>query len=164
MILFRAGKRHGAGSTPGSYSEIDEAVLGDATGELGVRRGIVAIDAAAEDGDGPPARFERATVCLAVDTTRHAAHDDESGSGELAGERSRHAAPVGRARPGTDDGDRRLGEHRRVRRAPQEELRRRVVDRREQRRERRIAAPNPSDLAHAAGRSPGMRYESDSAT
>ena len=126
--------------------------------------GIVSIDAAAEDGDGSATRLERTPVRLAVDTTRHAAHDDESGSGELAAERSRHAAPVGRARPGTHDGDRRLGEDRRVRRTPQEELRRRVVDRGEQRRERRIAAPNPSDTAHAAGRSPGMRYESDSAT
>ena len=54
MIRLRAGKRHGAGSTPGSYSETTRPALADPTRELGVRRRVVAVDSAPEDGDGRP--------------------------------------------------------------------------------------------------------------
>ena len=39
MIRFRAGKRHGAGSTPGAYSETTSPVARDPARELGVRAG-----------------------------------------------------------------------------------------------------------------------------
>ena len=40
--------------------------------------GVVPVDSAAENGDGRPAGFERATVRLRVHASRHPAHDDEA--------------------------------------------------------------------------------------
>ena len=80
-----------------------------------MRRRVVAVDPAAEHGDGDAAGVERAAVRLAVDPAREAADDDEPGRRELAAERSRHRSPVRRARAGADDRDRR----------PPEQLRRR---------------------------------------
>ena len=97
MIRFRAGKRHGAGSTPGSYSETTRPSLADPPRELGVRGRVVAVDPAAEDGDGSSAGLERAAMRLAVDPARHPAHDDETGGRELARERARDGAPVRRS-------------------------------------------------------------------
>ena len=81
MIRFRAGKRHGAGSTPGSYSETTSPRLADPSRELRMRGRVVAVDAAAEHGDRRAAGFERSAVSLAVDPARHAAHDDETRCG-----------------------------------------------------------------------------------
>ena len=97
----------------------------------------------------PPA-VERAAMRLAVDPAGHPAHDDETGGGELAGERARHRATVRRARSRTDDGHGRPVEERRLRRAAEEELRRRIVDRSEQRRERGVASPDAADRGHVA--------------
>src|SRR6185436_20629992 len=49
-------------------------------------------------------------------------------------------------------------------RTSHEELAWRIVNRREQRRERRVSSGDATDLSHAAGNSPGIRYESASAT
>ena len=50
----------------------EQAVRSDATSELGVSCGIVAVDAAPEHGDGRAVGFERASVRFGVDTARHA--------------------------------------------------------------------------------------------
>ncbi len=164
MIRFLAGKRHGAGSIPGSYSETTSPSLTDPPRELGVRGRVVAVDPASEDGNGASSALERAAVRLAVDPTRHPADDDQAGGRELAGQRARDRPPVRGARSRTHDGNGRLSEQRDVRGTSRVEPRRRIVDRREETRELRIATPNAADLGHAAGRSPGMRYESASAT
>ena len=81
----------------------DQAALRDPGGELGVRGGVVAVDAAAEDGDGQPSGVERAPVRVAVDAAREAADDDEPGGGELAAEHPRDVGAVGGAAAGADD-------------------------------------------------------------
>ena len=43
-ILFRAGKRHGAGSTPGGYSETIQTAARDLGCERRVRARVVAVD------------------------------------------------------------------------------------------------------------------------
>ena len=58
----------------------DQAALADPAGELAVGRGIVAVDAAAEDRYRRAARLERAPVRLGVDAARQAAHDDDAGA------------------------------------------------------------------------------------
>ena len=135
MIRFLAGKRHGAGSTPGPYSDDDQAGLGDVAGEPPVRRRVVAVDAAAEHGDGRPARVERASVRLTVDPPRQSADDHEPGRRELACQRAGDVRAVRGARAGADDADRGLREQVGAGRAAQEEAVGRVVDRREQRRQ-----------------------------
>ena len=100
-----------------------------------VRGRIVAVDAAAEHGDRRAARLERAAVRLAVDTAREAADDDEPGRRELAPEHPRHLCAVGRAGARADDRDRRPREQLGSRAAAEEEARRRVVDRAQERRE-----------------------------
>ena len=57
----------GRGLDAGRVLRDDEARVGDAARELGVRGRIVAVDAAAEDGDGRPARLERPAMRLGVD-------------------------------------------------------------------------------------------------
>ena len=106
-IRLRAGKRHGAGSTPGGYSETTRPARADPAGELRMRRRIVAVDAAAENGDRGAAGFERAAMRLAVDAARHPADDDEPRGGQLAAERARDVRAVRRAGSGADDRDRR---------------------------------------------------------
>ena len=140
MIRFRAGNRHGAGSTPGSYSETTSTGLADASRELGVRCRIVAVDTAPEHGDGLPAALERSAMRLAVDTACHPAHDDETGGSKIPRERTSDRPPVRRARARSDDRNRRPVEQSRLRRSAQEELRRGIVDRREQGRKGRSRA------------------------
>ena len=113
MMRLRAGKRHGAGSTPGSYSETTSPSLADPPRELGVRGRIVAVDPAAEHGDGRASGLERAAVRLAVDPAREAADDDEAGGRELAAEAARDLRAVRRARARADDRDGRPREQRR---------------------------------------------------
>ena len=120
MILLRAGKRHGAGSTPGSYSETSEAAgRDDRPRELGVRRRVVAVDAAAEHRDRPSVDGQRPAMRLAVDPAREAADDDRIGLRDAARERARDGASVARAGSRADDGDGGGGEQRRIRLAPQ---------------------------------------------
>ena len=109
-MRFLAGKRHGAGSTPGGYSETIEAALGDAARQLRVGSRIVAVDAAPEDGDGEPARCERAPMGLAVDAAREAADHDDSERGEVTRQLARDLGAVRRAAAGADHGDRRESE------------------------------------------------------
>ena len=102
-IRFRAGKRHGAGSTPGAYSETTRPLAADLSSELAVGRRVVAVDAAAEHGDGDPACLERAAMSFGIDSAREAADDDEAGRGELAREHSRDLPSIGGTGSGTDD-------------------------------------------------------------
>ena len=139
MILFRAGNRHGAGSTPGSYSDTTSPPFGDdPLRELAMGRRIVAVDAATEHCHGAAARLERAAVGLTVDAAGHPAHDDHTCSCELAPEHPRHSATVGRAGSGTDDRSRGRSEQREVGVSPQPEHRRWIVDRSEERRVGRL--------------------------
>lgn len=68
-----------------------------------MRSRVVAVDAAAEHGDGRAARVQRAAVRLAVDAARQAADDDEACRSQLAGKRTRDLATVRRAAAGADD-------------------------------------------------------------
>ncbi len=106
-------------------------------------RGVVAVDPAAENGDGDSSGVERAAMRLTVDAASHPADDDQAGRRELPPERARHRAAVGRARTRPDDGDRRTGQEL-VRTGPAKEERRwRIVDRGEKRWEGWIAAAYP---------------------
>ena len=134
-IRLRAGKRQGAGSTPGAYSETSKPDARDATRELGVSSGVVAVDAAAEHGDGDAVRLERAAVCLGVDAPCQSRDDDEACARELSPERARDRSAVARAGSCADDRNSGAGEQLGVAVAAQEEPRRRVVDRPQQRRE-----------------------------
>ena len=130
MIRFRAGNRQGAGSTPGAYSETTSPVARILAASSAWDARVVAVDPAAEHGDGRAAGLERAAVGLAVDAARKAADDDEPGRGELAAEHPRDLRAVG----GAASARRR----RRPQRAPSssssaraahEQARRRIVDR-----------------------------------
>ena len=114
-----------------------------------VRGRIVAVDAAAEHGDGHPARLERAAVRLAVDAAGEAADDDEARRGQLPAEQPRDLAAVRRAGAGADDRDRRPASSSRSALPAEEEPRRRVVDRAQQRREVGVGA---ADEAEAGAR------------
>ena len=144
-MRLRAGKRHGAGATPGGYSETTSPPLGYLARELGVRARIVAVDAAAEHGDGRPLRFERTSMRPAVDAAREAGDDDDSGGGELTRERARDMGAVVAAAARSDDRDARPGEQLARRRAAEEETRRWVADRRQTLRERLVASPDPAN-------------------
>src|SRR5688572_23496999 len=111
-----------------------------------MRARIVAIDPAAQDGNGRPSRVERAPVRLTVDPASEAAHDDEPRRGKLTAEHTRDLGTVGGAASRADDGNGRLYEQ--LDPAPDEQLRRRVVELREH---GRIpwAAPESGQL-HAA--------------
>ena len=95
-MRLRAGKRHGAGSTPGAYSETIKPGRGDPARELRVRGRIVAVDAAAEHGDRRRAGLERAAVRLGVDAAREARDDDEPRRARARGRAS--ARPTRRSR------------------------------------------------------------------
>jgi len=131
-------------------------VLADARCELCVRSRVVAVDAAAEDGDSAAARVERAAVGLAVDATRHPAHDDDAGGGDLTAEGARDRTTVARARACTHHGDRDAREHVGLSGAPDPQLARWIVDRRQQAGIRRVAASEPGE-AHEPGSSRGER-------
>ena len=149
MMRFRAGKRQGAGSTPSSYSDTTRPSLADPPRELGMRRGIVAVDPASEDGHRDPTRLERSAVRLAVHTTRHPARHDQARGRELPPQRASDGAAVGGARTRTHDRNGRLREQREIAASAREELPRWVVDRREERRE--VLAPT-SDSTHGVTR------------
>ena len=102
--------------------------------------GIVAVDAATEDGDGRLRGLERAAVGLGVDAARETADDDETRRGEVAAEAAGDLAAVGRAGSRADDRDRGSGEQLDVCRTAEKEARRRIVDRPEQRREAGVGA------------------------
>ena len=82
MILLRAGKRQGAGSTPASYSETRSPLL--ATIRLAPARGAPPGSRgrfrSRARATVTPAGVERASVGLAVDPTREPADDDEPGA------------------------------------------------------------------------------------
>ena len=105
-----------------------------------MRGGIVAVDAAAEHGDRDPARLEGAAMGLGVDAPCHPADDDETVRRELAAEAPCHLPTVRRARPRADDGHRRPREQLELGGPAQEEPRRRVVNRMQERREARLGA------------------------
>ena len=104
-----------------------------------MRCGIVAVDAAAEDGNGMAVRLERAAMRFAVDPTREAADDHDAGGRELAPEHARNLGAVRRARAGADDRDRGAREQRRITVASQIEPSGRIVDRPQQRRQLALA-------------------------
>jgi hypothetical protein len=89
---------------------------------------VVAVDAAAEDGDSRTGRRERSSVRLAVDAARETAHDHDAGGGELPPEHPGDLGAVVRAAPRSDDRDARLREQ--ARRRPTTEMKqgRRVVE------------------------------------
>ncbi len=110
----------------------DESRLADATSQLRVCGRVVAVDAATENCNGRSTGVERTTMRLAVDPSSHPAHDDEAGGREVARERARDRASVRGARTRTDDGHGGPIEEHARRRAAKKELRRWIVDRREQ--------------------------------
>ena len=113
MIRLRAGNRHGAGATPGSYSETTAAGLGDLAGEFGVGARVVAVDAAAEHGDRATVCFEGAAVGPAVDAAGEPGDDGDAGGGEFAGEAAGDVGAVVGAGARADD-RRRSGARKRV--------------------------------------------------
>ena len=104
-IRFRAGKRHGAGSTPGGYSETISPRSAICAASCGVRARVVAVDAAAEHSDRRAAALERAAVRRSRRRPREPRDDDDAGGCELARER---AGDARRSRAGScaDDRDR----------------------------------------------------------
>jgi hypothetical protein len=102
-----------------------------------VRSGIVAVDAAAEHGDRRPLRLEGAAMRLGVDPAREPADDDEAGGCELTSQPAGDRGAVAGARSGSDDRNRGSREDLRLGFTSQEETRRRIVDRAEERRETR---------------------------
>jgi len=128
MIRLRAGKRHG-----------------DAAGQVAVRGRVVAVDPAAQDGDGQAARIESPAMGGAVDPAGQSAHDDEARGGELAAEHARRLRPVRRARPRAHDGHGRSVKELRLARAAEEETDRGIVDGSQQRREVRTRAAHEAD-------------------
>ena len=95
-ILLRAGKRHGAGATPGAYSATISPRRRDPARELRVRGRIVAVDPAAEHGDRRAARVERTAVRFGVDAACEPADDDEARARDARG---RASAPRMRRNP-----------------------------------------------------------------
>ena len=102
--------------------------------------GIVAVDAAAEDGDRRSGGLERAAMSLGVDAAGETADDDEARGGEVAAEAAGDLPAVGRAGTRADDRDGGSGEQLDVCRTAEKETRRRIVDRPEQRREAGVGA------------------------
>jgi len=122
-----------------------------------VARRIVPVDAAAENGDGRPARRERPAVRLAVDPAREPAHDHEAGGREIPRKRPGDLRAVRRAAARPDDRDRGRGEHVDVRFTSHVELRRRIVEHRKLRRVAGTPAPNAAHVHAASASSVGRR-------
>jgi hypothetical protein len=145
MIRLRAGNRQGAGSTPGGYSE---TTAPDAT----IRRAssawprVVPVDPASEHSHRPSAALQGASVSLAVHASRQPAHYDEPNRRQLAGERPRHLGAVRGARARADDGDSGLRQRAAV--PADEEVRRRIVQLREQGRIAGLAPGNSPNRVH----------------
>jgi hypothetical protein len=83
-----------------------ERVFANCACELGVRRRIVTVDAAAEHRDGMAVRLEGSAVSLAVDSARKPADNDDTGTCEIAAEHARNLRAVGRASARANDRDR----------------------------------------------------------
>ena len=137
----------------------DQPGRDDPAREVGVRGRVVAVDAAAEHGDGRAAGFECAAVRFGVDPARHAGDDDETRARELAAERARDRRAVAGAGAGADDRDRRTGEQCELALAAEEEPRRRIVDRAQQRRELRRRARQEAEAARGEPLLVGARVE-----
>ena len=91
-------------------------------------RGVVAVDPAAEHGDGRAARFERASVRL-PSMPRARPITTTAGRGELAGEGARHLGPEAEQARAPTIATAGRGEKIGIAEAAQEEPRRRIVDR-----------------------------------
>ena len=115
------GEPPGCGLDPGCVLGDDQAGGGDPGSQLRVRRGIVAVDTAAEHGDRRAAALERAAVRLAVDAARETADHDEPGRRKLAAEHPRDLRAVPRAGARADDRDRGLRQQLRRRSATEEQ-------------------------------------------
>src|ERR1700760_4932474 len=100
-----------------------------------MRGGIVAVDATTKDGDRRTASLERAAMRRGIDSTRKSTDDDKACCGQLSPRAARDGRAVAGARASAHDRDRRLREERGLRHAADEETRRRVVNRSQERRE-----------------------------
>ena len=109
-------------------------------------RSFIPVDPASEHSHRPSAALQGASVSLAVDASREPAHDDEPNRRQLAGERARHLGAVRRARAGADDGDSGLRQSAGV--PADEEVCRRIVQLREQRRIAGLAPGNSPNRVH----------------
>jgi hypothetical protein len=125
----------------------DQPPLGNRCGKRTVRAWVVAIDAAAEDGDGFATSIEGAAMCPAVDPAREAGYDHDAGPRDLSCQLPRDVRAVVRATSCADDSDGRAREERRVGRAAEEQTRRRVVDCTEARRKVGSGSRDPADAA-----------------
>jgi hypothetical protein len=123
--------------------------VADAAREVGMRRGVVAIDSAAQDCDGLSAGLERSPMRLTVDPASHPADDHQPRRCQLAPERACNVRAVRGAGTGPDDRDRRACKHVDLRLAANEQAGGRVEDRRER---ARVAVVRPAEPAQARGR------------
>ena len=83
----------------------DQSIGADPPGELRVHSRVVAVDPAAEDGDGYTTGVQRPTVRLTVHPASHAADHDQARGCELTPKGARDVQAVRRARPGSNDRD-----------------------------------------------------------
>ena len=119
-----------------------------------MRSRVVAVDPAAEYGDGRPTRRQCPSMGLAVDAARQPAHDDRARRRRIPGEKPGDRPAVARARPRADDGDGWPGKHVERSVSPHPDHRRRVGDLQEKRRIPDGTASNGADrhgLERAAG-------------
>ncbi len=136
----------------------DQACVGDAARELRVRGRVVAIDAAAEHGDGRALGLERTAVGLGVDAAREAADDDEPGSARAPARDSARRRAVARAGARTDDRDGRPREQLELGIAAYEQAGRWIVNRAQERREaRRRPRDEPISSPREPARTPARR-------
>ena len=131
-----------------------------------MRRWVVAVDAAAEDADGRPVGLQRPSVRVGIDTASEAADDDDAGCRELAAQHASDGRAVARARARPHDRDRRARKDLRLAAPAQEEARRWVVDRAQERRERRVGAPDEAyaparELRREPGRVEGVQKRAE---
>ena len=111
-----------------------------------MRRGVIAVDAAAKHGHGHPAGVKRAPMGLAVDPAGQTADDHEPGGGQLPAEHPRNLGAVRGARAGADDRHRGAPKKVDLSSPSYEQARRRVVDRAQERRKGGVGTgepPNP---------------------
>ena len=130
----------------------DQTTLGDARRELGMGGGVVAVDAAAEDGDRQTAGVERAAVGIAVDASREAADRRRA--------RPRRARGRAFARPRrrtTSRSGRRRSRPRDGRAAPGRRVRARTGPPARRRSRREPAGSAATSAAASAGRVPRVR-------
>ena len=132
---------------PGRILGDDCARRDDPPGQLRVAARVVPVDPASEHSHRPSAALQGASVSLAVHASRQPAHDDEPGRRQLAGERPRHLGAVRGARARADDGDSGLRQRAAV--PADEEVRRRIVQLREQGRIAGLAPGNSPNRVHA---------------